>query len=101
MNSVCVQCGIEHRIKQNGFSVVEMFMDPPQPYRIWSADLWECPVCGAQTTVRAAKPRAEYSDEHFEAALDWVALQPHAVVFETVKHAQMFQGATLADVVKW
>ena len=49
--SVCVICEIELRPKENGVIVVEMFDNPPKPYKIWSADLWKCSVCGLEVVL--------------------------------------------------
>jgi hypothetical protein len=44
---ICVHCQTEFRVKSNDVYLVEMFNDPPRPYKIWSADSWECPGCGS------------------------------------------------------
>lgn len=50
MKVICVKCQTELRIAEGGIgvAVVEMAFDPPAPYKVWMADLLECPGCGMQ-----------------------------------------------------
>ena len=45
---ICPRCQTKFRNIQSGVTVVEMFLDPPQPYKLWLADLFECPSCRAR-----------------------------------------------------
>jgi len=57
-------------IKKNGIFVVEMFSTPPQPYKIWSADFWECPNC--QRGIVAGfgmQPLSEHYKDDFDSVL--------------------------------
>ena len=45
---VCAKCKVEYFVKKQGVYVVSMFSSPPLPYKIYHADLWECPGCGHQ-----------------------------------------------------
>ncbi len=45
---VCVECGVEFKVKKNGVVVQENTGPNGEPYKIWSADLWECPKCSHQ-----------------------------------------------------
>lgn len=67
----CVKCKRAMEIEKTGIYFVEMFNDPPQPYKIWSADLWRCPVCGHQI-VRGFgdNPLMEHYEDGFETYLD-------------------------------
>lgn len=42
---VCLKCQTEFRIIKTGATVIDFFRDPPEPYRILEADVWECPGC--------------------------------------------------------
>ena len=42
---ICVECQIEYRPEKNGVIAEEMATGIGS-YKIWSADLWKCPVCG-------------------------------------------------------
>jgi len=65
MKLICRKCEREFKPKENGVIVVEMFSQPPKPYKLWSADLWYCPVCGIEIVAGfAGNPFAEsYTDE--------------------------------------
>lgn len=45
---VCVPCKQEFKVKKNGVIVQENLSPSGNPYKIWSADLWECPKCHTQ-----------------------------------------------------
>ena len=45
---ICVKCQREFQKIESGIKVIDMFSDPPKPYRIWLADLFECPTCKTQ-----------------------------------------------------
>jgi hypothetical protein len=45
---VCVECETSLKIEQNGVIVVEMFNEDRSIYRLWSADMWKCPLCGVE-----------------------------------------------------
>ena len=42
---VCVGCQTELIIHKTGAVCVDYFNDPPEPYKLWNCDLWECPKC--------------------------------------------------------
>ena len=42
---ICVRCQTEFQQIKSGVSVIDMFSQPPKPYQIWLADLFECPTC--------------------------------------------------------
>ena len=70
---VCCNCQTELEIEKNGVSVVEMFSQPPQPYRIWSADLWKCPQCQNEIVAGfGMQPLAEHFQEKFNDILERV-----------------------------
>lgn len=47
-----------------------MFLNPPQPYKIWNADLHECRGCHHQIVKGfGLNPIAEHYEGHFEAVL--------------------------------
>lgn len=76
---VCVKCACFYRCKQNSFILIESMPtgiadarenirghrrpDAWTPYKLWRADLWECPDCGHEIVVGFA--RQPWS-EHFE-----------------------------------
>lgn len=48
MKPVCVKCEREMNMEKAGVIVKELFQKNSMIYRIWSADLWKCPVCGVE-----------------------------------------------------
>jgi hypothetical protein len=48
------------RVKKNSVTVEELLEDGA-PYKLWDADLWECPDCGVEViTGFGARPLAEH-----------------------------------------
>lgn len=43
----CVECQTYYAAKKNGVNVLETLEDGT-PYKVWHADLLECPDCGKQ-----------------------------------------------------
>ena len=63
---ICAKDEVHYCIKKAGVMVVFMFLDPPQPYRIWPCDSWECPKCRHVVLVGFSnKPLAEHDEEKF------------------------------------
>ena len=60
---ICVKCRIEFRPVENGVTVVDMFSQPPKPYRMWQADLFECPICKTQIVSGFADKALAYHHE--------------------------------------
>lgn len=68
---VCVNCQVEYRPIQNDAYVIEYFSDPPQPYKIWAADGWACPICGHLVMAGFATVcLAEHYEPNFQHVLD-------------------------------
>jgi hypothetical protein len=64
---VCVKCHKEFRVEKNGVIAQENTGPDGNPYKIWSADLWECPGCHIQIlSGYGLKPLKQYHDEDFE-----------------------------------
>jgi len=57
---VLCQCGCFMRVKRNSVTVEEC-LDDGAPYKLWSADLWACPTCGAEVITGFGRaPLAEH-----------------------------------------
>lgn len=53
-----------HRKKTGVY--VEEHTDDGGPYKIWHADLWECPICGIELILGfGTKPIAHHFDSHY------------------------------------
>lgn len=70
---ICCKCQVELQIEKNGVNVVEMFSKPPQPYKIWSADLWKCPKCDNEIVAGfGMQPISEHFRDDFSGILERV-----------------------------
>ena len=68
---ICVKCEIEMRPEENDVRVIEWFSEPPQPYKIWCADVWMCPKCKTKIVVGFGQGAyAEHFQEGFEQSLE-------------------------------
>jgi len=47
---ICIKCKVEYRPFENGAYVAEMF-NGNNIYKIWMADIWQCPVCKNKIVV--------------------------------------------------
>jgi len=70
--SVCSHCECELKPKKNGVIVVEMFHNNEKIYKLWSADLWKCPLCGIQ--VALGFPEKPFR-QHFDGDCEDIILQ--------------------------
>lgn len=61
---VCVKCECEYKVELNGVGVVETASFGP--YRLWNADLWKCPGCGAEVVAGFSGQGIEPMIEHYE-----------------------------------
>jgi len=65
-NYVCVPCQVEMRPKRNGV-IVEEHREEGKPYKIWEADLWECPKCHHECILGFAdRPICYYNELEYE-----------------------------------
>jgi hypothetical protein len=44
-------CNVEMRVARIGVDVIETAFNPPEPYRQYRADLYECPICSHQVAA--------------------------------------------------
>jgi hypothetical protein len=59
-------CGRFMLCKQNSVTVEEL-MEDGSPYKLWDADLWECPDCGTQIITGFGKsPLAEHYQPNYQ-----------------------------------
>lgn len=66
---VCVGCKTYLRPRKDDI-VVLVEMEDGRPYQLWSADLWECPDCGAQVVLGYGQHQwAEHYELDFEEQL--------------------------------
>lgn len=48
---VCVVCEQGMRPHKIGLPVVEMYLTPPKPYRVWQMDVYRCPECKREVII--------------------------------------------------
>jgi hypothetical protein len=61
-NVLCVRCGRFCDVKKNSVTVEELLADGA-PYKLWDADLYQCPECG--TEIITGFGRREFA-EHWQ-----------------------------------
>jgi len=61
---VCVKCQIQMRCEKNGVGLLEL-ATPNRPYKIWSSDLFRCPVCGFEVLTGYSDNATHHSSEKF------------------------------------
>lgn len=67
---VCTKCQLPLFPKENGVYVAEVFLSPPQPCKVWMADLWGCCECGMEVVAGFGNnPIKEHYEEGFEELL--------------------------------
>lgn len=65
---VCAMCEIEMIPKMNGVGVLDMAKSIP--YKVWDADLWQCPSCVHEIVVGfGCQPIAHWYEECFNRVL--------------------------------
>lgn len=68
MKMVCAKCKKELRCKKNEIIVEELVLS--KSCRIWEADLWECPKCGAEIIAGfGLEPIAEHFQKDYQKIL--------------------------------
>ena len=67
----CADCKTYLRPRKNEIHVLQTMDDEGTPYKIWHADLWECPDCGHQVILGYGQQHvAEHYEEGFAQELD-------------------------------
>lgn len=73
----CVPCKTYLRPRKNDIYVLET-MSSDEPYRIWNADLWECPDCGHQVILGYG---TNHISEHYEPEFaSWMKQVTHTIL---------------------
>jgi hypothetical protein len=96
--NVCVKCKAQYLPIKIGVNVIETAGNPPQPMRIWVADLLGCPVCGAELIAQFThEPVIERHETGFEAALKEIRAKKKFYILHnplyltsTIKHETLY-----------
>jgi len=80
---VCVKCNVEFRPEKNGIIVAEMFQKNTAIYKLWSADLWKCPVCGVEVVAGfAMDPFAEHYETDLKSIVSEAKAGGRTVIYD-------------------
>ena len=67
MPVICINCNIKMDFPRSGIHVLETYEDGNKPYKVWSADYYECPKCGHRVaTGFGQSPIGQDFEEDFE-----------------------------------
>ena len=85
---VCVKCSIELRPKTNGVTVADYFMEDAKIYKLWEADLYQCPKCSLQIVVGFGQNA--YAEHHTDNCDEkvWKTLQAGIPVIRNFEKAE-------------
>jgi hypothetical protein len=104
---VCVTCKVKMERVRSGVDVLEQYLNPPEPYQVWSGDLFECPGCGARIVADFANgPRWHVSEETKppeadvveKESLDW---RPIRISFLKGESGSLVVGAFNPCTAEW
>ncbi len=59
---LCIECDTKMQHQRSGVAVLETYEDGVKPYKVWSADYYECPICGNRIVTGFGNEA--YSHEH-------------------------------------
>lgn len=63
---VCVKCRVQLKPEENGVDCIER-NESGEPYKIWNADLYKCPICGIEVLTGFGRaPIMEHSHPVFD-----------------------------------
>lgn len=89
MQTVCVRCQAQYLPKRLGLIVIETTGDQPKPLRAWSADMYGCPICGAEILSHFGhEPIMENHEEGFEAFIAEIRKGERFVMYNPAYQAQ-------------
>lgn len=78
---VCVTCTTELKPVSNDTLVIETASFGP--YKVWNADVWQCPVCGREIIAGfASEPILEHYEDGFVEKLDIAKAQSKRVEYD-------------------
>jgi len=105
MKDICVQCGLEMKVGQVGVAVVQLYMDPPEPYTLTYADTRECPNCHREVVCpSSAAPTIQHHDAKFAdemAKALYLAEAGKLRIIEVYERVNMAPKVRCADCLYW
>jgi len=98
MKDICIQCGLEMKVGQVGVAVVELYLDPPEPYTITYADTRECPKCRREVVCpSSAAPTIQHHDAKFA---EEIAKALYLAENGKLRIIEVYERANMAPKVK-
>ena len=86
----CVNCNIDMYPSRNGAWVIDMCMDPPEPYKVWACDLWKCRICGNEIASGFSNHGVRREEMNFRTTLEQALKGRHVFNFEYISHAEEY-----------
>ena len=84
MKLVCVDCGLDMVPDRIGVEAIDMFLIPPQPYKITTGDMMKCPGCGHKILAGFAACSHEHFLPDFQKYLEVAKKNRAIVVWERI-----------------
>jgi len=92
----CVKCSINMYPYKNSVYTIDMFLDPPRPYKIWASDSWACPICHNKIMAGFSQNGVRHDEEGFEQLLNMALRQGEYVfAYERKAHARAYEDDKL------
>lgn len=66
----CAKCEVDLKPEKNGVWLIELFQNDTEPYAIWHADLWKCPICRVEIISGYGKNPTYHHEEKFSEWLE-------------------------------
>ena len=88
--TICVKCGMELKPFKNEVTVIETTGNPPQPHKIWMADMWACPGCNIKVVKDfGLRPWTKRGDDDFDETLERAMNSGEMVIYNHEPKAAM------------
>ena len=63
---VCIHCSLPMTNISVGATIISMYMDPPQPCKLWRTDIYKCPQCSNEVAAGYGTPTPKHLPEFDE-----------------------------------
>lgn len=92
---VCVKCHISMYPYKNGCYVIDTFMNPPRPYKIWACDQWACKICDNKVMTGFSSKGIRHEEIDFPKMLELALKSTYVYNFETKEQAGKYYSGEL------
>ena len=81
---------------KNSAYTIDMYADPPRPYKVWASDRWACPICHNKIMTGFSQNGVRQDEEGFEQLLNMALKQnEYTFVYESKAHARAYEDDKL------